>query len=409
VWEETVYFDYATSDGTASVGADYSFTSGTGEIPAGSLETAVPVAVQSDDLNEDDETFFLDISVPVNASILDGQGQAIIVDAAQFLVWLEAQVQGASGVEGLTGASGVAVSPDGGHVYVAGRSANAVTLFERDPGSGELTFVEAYTPDDFTNRAITSFVGLGGVTDVVVSADGQHVYAAASSDNAVAVFARDDGDGTLTLLEVEVDGQNDLNDPGDTVDGLAGATALALSPMDPTVEHLYVAGYGDSAVAVFERISDPNDTDFGTLSFLEVETDGVDDPFDNGGVVDGLQWPTDLVVSADGAHVYVTGQGDSAVAAFERDTDTGSGTLGELSFLEAEKDGASGVDGIGGASALALAPDGASLYAAGYSDDAVAIFDRITDPNDADFGDLSWAPLPSSAAPRAPRAAGRAT
>ena len=380
VWDQPVTFDFATTDGTArAADGDYLSTSGSGTIPAGLLATTVEVEVLSDTLNEEDETFFLTLSNPGNASILDGEGQAVIVDSARFLMWLEAQVDGVSTVDGIAGASASATSPDGADVYVTGRNDNALAHFRRDGTTGELQFVHAYTSADFTGRAVTVFTGLTGPADVIVSADGASVYVAASGDDAVTVFSRDPSDGSLALVEVEVNGTNDLGDPGGTVSGLDAPTALALSPPSPDGRHLYVASYNSSSVAVFEV--DPSD---GSLSFIEVETDGVDDSSDLGGEVDGLLFATDVVVSPDGADVYVTGQGDNAVAVFERDTDPSSGTLGRLSFLEVKKDGADGVDGIAGAAGLAISADGDHLYVAGQTDDAIAIFDRGAD------GLLTW-------------------
>ncbi len=380
VWDQPVTFDFATTDGTArAVDGDYLSTSGAGTIPAGLLTTTVEVEVLSDTLNEEDETFFVSLSNPGNASILDGEGQAVIVDSARFLMWLEAQVDGDSTVEGLAGASASATAPDGADVYVTGRNDNALAHFHRSAGTGELQFVHAYTSDDFTGRAVSTFTGLAGPEDVVVSDDGLMLYVAASGDDAVTVFSRDPSDGSLALIEVEVNGVNDLGDPGDAVSGLDGPVALALSPPSPDGRHLYAAAYNSGSVAVFEI--DPTD---GSLSFIEAETDGVNDPSDLGGEVDGLLFATDVVVSPDGANVYLTGQGDNAVAVFERDSDVASGTLGRLSFLEVKKDGAAGVDGLADASALAISANGTHLYVAGQSDDAIAVFTRSTD------GLLTW-------------------
>ncbi len=371
IWDQDVSFDFATSNGTAEAGPDYLSTSGSGTIPFGSLETTVAVEILADTLNEEDETFFVTLSNPINSSILDGEGQGIIVDAAQFLMWLEAQVDGVSSVGGLAGAYASAVSPNGLHLYVAGSADNALALFERDTVTGALTFIHAYTADDFTGRAVSVFTGLSGPADVIVSEDGLNVYVAAFGDDAITVFSRNPADGSLSLVEVEINGENDLGDPGDPVAGLDGPTALALSPFLPEGQHLYIAAYNSGTVVVFER--DPAD---GSLSFLEVETDGVNDPSDLGGIVDGLYLASDIVVSADGANVYVAGQGDSAVAVFERDTDPGSGTLGRLSFLEVEKDGVAGIDGLDGATALAITSDGDHLYVAGQNDNAIAVFSR---------------------------------
>ena len=41
--------------------------------------------------------------------------------------------------------TGIAIAPDGGHVYIASKIADTVTVFSRDTASGRLTFVEAMT------------------------------------------------------------------------------------------------------------------------------------------------------------------------------------------------------------------------------------------------------------------------
>jgi hypothetical protein len=61
--------DYATSDGTATDGQDYTGQSGTATITAGSTSTTVDVPVTDDAIYEGDETLTLDLTNPVN-----GQG-----------------------------------------------------------------------------------------------------------------------------------------------------------------------------------------------------------------------------------------------------------------------------------------------------------------------------------------------
>ena len=51
---------------------------------------------------------------------------------AGFLSFLEVHRDGVGGVDGLRGASSVMVSPDGAHVYAAGRQDHAVAVFGRD-------------------------------------------------------------------------------------------------------------------------------------------------------------------------------------------------------------------------------------------------------------------------------------
>jgi DNA-binding beta-propeller fold protein YncE len=81
--------------------------------------------------------------------------------------------------------------------------------------------------------------------------------------------------------------------------------------VSPSGAYAYVAGSSDNAVAMFDR-----DAGNEKLSFIEREKDGIDDPFDSGGVVDGLFGAKSVAVSPDGAHVYAAGSSDDAVAAF---------------------------------------------------------------------------------------------
>lgn len=79
---------FATRDGTAHAACtppctliqDYIAASGTLIIPAGAPSGQISVTIRGDTIRENDETFFVDLSSPVNATILDGTGQATIHD-----------------------------------------------------------------------------------------------------------------------------------------------------------------------------------------------------------------------------------------------------------------------------------------------------------------------------------------
>ena len=65
----TVTVDYATSDGSATAGSDYTTTSGTLPFPPGVGERTVVVPVLDDRVEEGDETLTLTLTGPVNALI----------------------------------------------------------------------------------------------------------------------------------------------------------------------------------------------------------------------------------------------------------------------------------------------------------------------------------------------------
>jgi hypothetical protein len=73
-----VNVDYATSDNTATAGADYTATSGTATILAGNTTTTVDVPLTDDSTYEGDETLNLDLSGAVNGVVSKAQGQGTI-------------------------------------------------------------------------------------------------------------------------------------------------------------------------------------------------------------------------------------------------------------------------------------------------------------------------------------------
>ena len=74
----TVTVKYATANGTAQAGSDYVATSGVLTFAAGQLVQTVSVAVRGDRVKEGHETFFVNLSGPSGATLLDGSGLGTI-------------------------------------------------------------------------------------------------------------------------------------------------------------------------------------------------------------------------------------------------------------------------------------------------------------------------------------------
>lgn len=303
------------------------------------------------------------------------------------------EVKQAGGFGGaLQNAHATVVSPDGESVYV--RKTDGVTSFSRDAGTGQLTQIDTDTDVGGVNA-----LEQGG--QIAVSPDGDYVYATSFEADSIAVFTRN-GDGTLTYLDHETDGAGGVN-------LLEGASGVAVSPDSSTV---VVAAEVNDSVTVFQRQGN------GTLTVLETETDSVgganglngaqgvavapdgEDVYvtsraaDDDGVADfsrasngaltfnqfftaaSLSPPTvnpmDVVISPDNAHVYVTMQLGDSVVSFSR---AGNGSLSQV---DADIDGAGGVDGIDNPFYLAMAPDGANVYVTGAagSPQGVSTFSR---------------------------------
>ncbi|MFQ5638749.1 MAG: Calx-beta domain-containing protein, partial [bacterium] len=75
-----VSVDFTTTDGTAGAPDDYTATSGTLTILAGNTTGTIDVTLIDDTLDEDAETFMVDLSNPVNGTIADNQGLGTIID-----------------------------------------------------------------------------------------------------------------------------------------------------------------------------------------------------------------------------------------------------------------------------------------------------------------------------------------
>jgi hypothetical protein len=90
--DQAVTVNYATADGTAHArfdhgGIDYLPAAGTLTFAPGETVKTITVEVFGDTLKERDETFFVNLSDPVNAVLADGQGLGTILDDGDKVVF----------------------------------------------------------------------------------------------------------------------------------------------------------------------------------------------------------------------------------------------------------------------------------------------------------------------------------
>ena len=172
--------------------------------------------------------------------------------------------------------------------------------------------------------------------------------------SAVAVLAGSPPAGAtpIAFLEAHFDGSAG-------VDGLEGARSVTVSPDGANV---YVVSIHDNSLATFSR-----DPVTGALTFVDALFDG------QGGIdgLDGAFGNHSIVVSPDGANVYVAASDDDSVAVFNRDPDTGA-----LSFSEIFRHGVGGIDALDGPWGVTVSRDGAHVYVAAFLSQAIAVFDR---------------------------------
>ena len=153
------------------------------------------------------------------------------------------------------------------------------------------------------------------------------------------------------------------------VEGLDGAAAMEVCPDGV---HVYVAGQVDDAVVVFDRNVTPG-ADFGKLTCQIVQSSTHRHP-------SPARRPTARRAGRagarrDGESLYVAAANSNAVTALDRNADRRH----RPSLDTDGRSTASGVDGLAGASSVAVSSDGGSVYATGENDDAIAVFDRAAD------------------------------
>jgi 6-phosphogluconolactonase (cycloisomerase 2 family) len=107
---------------------------------------------------------------------------------------LENHIDGQSGVDGLDGASVIALSPDEKNIYVASILEDAVTVFDRDTTTGLLTFRETF------KNNVGGVTGLNYANQIKVSPNGQFVYAVGRDDTKLVTFSRNATTGALTFI-----------------------------------------------------------------------------------------------------------------------------------------------------------------------------------------------------------------
>jgi uncharacterized repeat protein (TIGR01451 family) len=181
-------------------------------------------------------------------------------------------VDGVGGIDGLDGARSLAITADGGHLYVLGAEEGSLVHFTRNAGNGHLSTAAVM------RDGIDGVTGLGAASRIRLSPLQDHLYVAAAASNAVAHFHRDPDNGSLAFADILANG-----DPapltGGQVIGLGGASDVMVSADG---DQLYAVSRSDHALTVFERVHDAEaDGNSGALDFREAFFDGL------GGVAPG--------------------------------------------------------------------------------------------------------------------------
>jgi 6-phosphogluconolactonase (cycloisomerase 2 family) len=291
----------------------------------------------------------------------------------------------------------VEVSQDGRFLYASAWRAATITVFERNPDSGELTEVQKLVDAE----------NLQGATALRLSPDGRMAVASAFTSETTVLYRRDADTGKLTRLDVARNGI-------DGVTGLSWAIDTAFSPDSKFVYAIDSRGDGaEFGVAVgsvtafgvtdqteLDFVEAGQDSRFANARGIAVRPDGETivvvsseaaslvvlsrDPQsgttrirqvveDEQGDVHGLSGAMGVTISPDGQFVYVSSGrfgGDNAIGVYQFDDS------GDLSLVQEFINDASELNGFKGGNEIVVSPDGLSAYAVASVSSVLACFTR---------------------------------
>jgi DNA-binding beta-propeller fold protein YncE len=227
---------------------------------------------------------------------------------------VDAPADGCTTGLGLAGPEGMAVSPDGGNVYVASALSGTIGVFARDPSSGALV-QEAGGGGciaDVATAGCTTGKRLGGADAVAMSADGGQVYVTSLSSQSLTTFSRAPGSGLLTQQAGTAACVIDVLAVGCSLGrSLAAPEGVAVSPDGAGV---YVAAFGSGAVVILDRSSATG----AVLQKPRLAGCVVTRPAPDCMHGRALLGAGGLAISPDGRYVYAAGFTSDAVTVFKR-------------------------------------------------------------------------------------------
>ncbi|MBI1766046.1 MAG: CSLREA domain-containing protein, partial [Acidobacteria bacterium] len=207
-----VTVNFATADGTATAGSDYTATSGTLTFNAGETSKTIAVSVVGETLFETNETFFVNLSnVTGGATLADNQGVGTITNddtlptlsindvtlnegnsgttAFTFTITL-APASGATTTVNIATADGTATAPSDYTTPIIG------TTFTFNPGETSKTATIQVNGDTTGEVNETFFVNLSSPVNATI-ADGQGLGTILNDDAFLVTTADDAGAGSL--------------------------------------------------------------------------------------------------------------------------------------------------------------------------------------------------------------------
>jgi len=352
-------------------------------------------------------------------------GQATILAEKGFslanLSWVEtiakedAATTSPAYARALGGLRDIAFSPDGLHSAIAGKEANAISVFacpggaatylESSLGGGvnsqiksperlaflDSTCVAALSPTKGTLYMLnvgpgsSSFIGelndtrLAGASDVAALPGGQALIVAATSANLVGLITLDDAKRPSSMQELaskSFPGCESLAEPSCLAINAQG-DLVALGTTGDDALYLFTLASSGQALSLASRIAATDCSSFGSLSN-----------------------PCDLAFSPEGTSLFVLANSSRTVFRFDKNA------AGRFVAVAASKSGSGGASGFAYPKRLALSSEGRLLAVIGSgTGDGIALFDVSVSGTLGYLGSALSTAAPGDALPEKPLAA----
>lgn len=268
---------------------------------------------------------------------------------------------GQGGISGMASPDRILISPDGTNLFVSSVNGNSVAVFKRNNANGTLTFVQAFQR--------SGAPGLDGAFGMAMDPGSKHLYVAGSYASSIAIFGRDDlGVGSFVYLGVVTSGQGGVT-------GLNGIRDLVVTDKSNGSQVLGVSDAANTVVA-FDR-----DDSNGSLQFVQAL------------VLGSNQRPMSLALSPanrGNTHVYVAAQNSNSVHILQRVRDTTSPMDGRLRRVGSVSVGAGAPQAMSGPRDVSVSPDGKHVYVAAEFGHSLVAFYRYDNASSALFGQLDF-------------------
>lgn len=291
----------------------------------------------------------------------------------------------------MSSASDIVMSSDGEHLYVSAgitNGSNAIAVIDRDTVTGEISQPAGLAgcisdngfdrplPFGVPGACTDSGLPLNEPVSIAISPDDDHLYAAVTASDAVAIFTIQPA-GTLSEAGCISQGGAGPCTKGRALDRVRSIAA------SPDGEQIYAGSInpGSEAVAALDR-----NPATGALSQAASAAGCVANLPGPEGCADGHGLRAlGLTLSADGRNLYAGNSSQGGVVSLDRETNGDisqtsgfDGCWAEDPFLLAPcQDGR----GLKGADALAIGPSGRFAYVASETSDAIAVFERELPPS----------------------------